>query len=375
MSNFPRWLTAAAALTIGAALIATTPAAQAHQGHRPKAGLPTGVLASGLLSPLSAAVGDDGTAYVSSNFGGQILKVRAGKTPKVLYTDPNGYEVGGLSVDDDVVTFVVTRSDRETFENTGSWLKRLYPSGKVKTVADLNAYETKRNPDGRTSYGFRKSDPECDAKWPAEIGAPAAYKGGVDSHPYATATKHGSTYVADAGGNTVLSVSSSGHVRTVAKLPGIPFTFTPEVVAGFGLDPCFEGRTYHFEGVPTDVEVDRGGRLYVSSLPGGPEGPELGARGSVFSIDVRKGHMKQVARDFLGATGVAVSPSGTIYVAEMFGNKITAVRHGHRTTLATRPTPGAVEWTKWGVVATTDVLSGTDGSSAPAGQLVNLGRR
>ena len=369
MSRLPRCLTAAAALILGAALIATTPAAQAHSKPR----LPTGVLASGLLSPLSAAVGDDGTAYVSSNFAGQILKVRPGKSPKVVYTDPNGYEVGGLSVHDGVVTFVVTRSNRETFENTGSWLKRLYPSGKVKTVADLHAYEKKRNPDGHTSYGFRKSDPACDAKWPAEIGAPASYKGGVDSHPYATATRKGSTYVADAGGNSILSVSSWGHVKTVATLPGIPYTFTAEVVEGFGLDPCFVGRTYYFEGVPTDVETGPDGRLYVSSLPGGPEGPELGSRGSVFKIDARTGHQKQIARGFLGATGVAVSPHGTIYVAEMFGNKITAVRHGHRWTKASPPTPGAVEWTKWGVVATTDVLSGTDGTSPPAGQLVNLG--
>ncbi|SDK01713.1 hypothetical protein SAMN05428985_102282 [Nocardioides sp. YR527] len=369
MSRLPRCLTAAVALILGAALIATTPAAQAHS--KPK--LPKGVLASGLLSPLSAAVGEDGTAYVSSNFAGQILKVRPGKSPKVVYTDPNGYEVGGLSVRDGVVTFVVTRSNRETFENTGSWLKRLYPSGKVKTVADLHAYETKRNPDGRTSYGFRDGDTDCNAKWPADIGAPAAYKGGIDSHPYATALTHDRTYVADAGGNSILSVSSHGHIRTVATLPGIPYTFTPEVVAGFGLDPCFEGRTYYFEGVPTDVETSHHGRLYVSSLPGGPEGPELGPRGSVFKIDARTGHKKQVAKGFLGATGVAVSPHGTIYVAEMFGNKITAVRHGHRWTKASPPTPGAVEWTRWGVVATIDVLSGTDGSSAPAGKLVNLG--
>lgn len=373
MSRLPRCLTAAAALILGAALIATTPAAQADRQTGPaKPRLPTGVLASGLLTPLSAAVGDDGTAYVSSNFAGQILKVRPGKSPKVIYTDPNGYEVGGLSVHDGVVTFVVTRSNPDSFENTGSWLKRLYPSGKVKTVADLNAYETKRNPDGRTSYGFRDHDPECNATWPADIGAPAAYKGGVDSHPYATTTKHGRTYVADAGGNSVLSVSS-GRVRTVATLPGIPYTFTAEVVEGFGLDPCFVGRTYYFEGVPTDVETGPDGRLYVTSLPGGPEGPELGARGSVFKIDAKSGHKKQVASGFLGATGVAVSPRGTIYVAEMFGNKITAVRHGHRSTLASPPTPGAVEWTTWGVVATTDVLSGTDGTSAPAGQLVNFG--
>jgi hypothetical protein len=369
MSRLTRCLTAAAALILGAALIATTPAAQAHSKPR----LPTGVLASGLFTPLSAAVDEDGTAYVSSNFAGQILKVRPGKSPKVIYTDPNGYEVGGLSVHRGVVTFVVTRSVPGTFENTGSWLKRLYPTGKVKTVADLHAYEKKRNPDRRTSYGFRDGNTGCNAKWPADFGAPAAYKGGVDSHPYATAiAKHGRTYVADAGGNSILSVSPWGHVRTVATLPGIPYKFSAEVVEGFGLDKCFVGRTYYFEGVPTDVENGYGGRLYVSSLPGGPEGPELGARGSVFKIDAWSGHQKQVATGFLGATGVAVSPRGTLYVAEMFGNKITAVRHGHRWTKASPPTPGAVEWTKWGVVATTNVLSGTDGG-APAGELVNLG--
>lgn len=51
-------------------------------------------------------------------------------------------------------------------------------------------------------------------------------------------------------------------------------------MSGLGLDPCFVGRTYWFEPVPTDIEVGRGGQLYVPSLLGGPEGDELGARGS-----------------------------------------------------------------------------------------------
>lgn len=37
------------------------------------------------------------------------------------------------------------------------------------------------------------------------------------------------------------------------------------------------GAPHNFEPVPIDVEIGDDGMLYVSTLPGGPEGPELGA--------------------------------------------------------------------------------------------------
>lgn len=394
MTRKSRFVAAAAALALtGAGVVATTPAAQAHQHHGPPAShrsphtspkghhhsprLPLGVLASGLLTPLSSAVARDGTAYVTSSFAGQILRVRPGGDPQVIYTEPDGNEIEGLSVTGRTLTFLVSQSDSATGEHTGAWVKRLLPDGTVRTVADLYTYETTTNPDAGTTYGFRDNNPDCDALWPTDaIGAPPSYPGGVDTHPYASTTRHGWTYVADAGANDILAVSPTGHVSTVATLPGIGYTLTEDVVDGLGLDPCFVGRTYYFESVPTDIEAGRHGSFYVSSLPGGPEGPELGARGSVFTVNAYSHQVRQIASGFLGATGVAVSPRGTLYVSQMFGNEVSRVTFGssgpQTSTLAQVPTPGAVEWTRWGVITTTDVLSGTDGS-APAAQLTNLG--
>ena len=409
MSRTPRLVAVAATLALaGAGVVATSPTAEArahparstshhashhkatlkahhkshHKAHHTKRHhaprLPVGVLASDLFTPLSAAVATDGTSYVTSSFGGQILRIRPRHDPEVVYTEPDGNEVEGLSVDGRVVTFLVSRTDPATGDYDGTWVKRLRPDGSVRTVADLYAHESSLNPDSTTTYGFRDGDTTCDALWPAdEIGAPATYTGVVDSHPYASTSRHGWTYVADAGGNDILAVSPAGRVRTVATLPGIGYTITEDVASGFGLDPCFVGRTYYFEGVPTDIETGPHGRLYVSSLPGGPEGPELGARGSIFTIDVARHRARQVVSGLLGATGVAVSPTGTLYATQMFGNEISRITFGRGgprvSTFATPTTPGAVEWTRWGVVATTDVLSGTDGTSAPAAQLVNLG--
>jgi sugar lactone lactonase YvrE len=70
---------------------------------------------------------------------------------------------------------------------------------------------------------------------------------------------------------------------------------------------------------------NRNGLLYVTLLPGGPEDPSLGARGAVYSVNARTGDVAFVACGFLGATGLALGPDGTIYVAELFGNRISTV--------------------------------------------------
>lgn len=433
MSNIPRLATAAVALGLATATLIAAPAASAHQSshgdrdsHSSKAGHhKTGhqakhhqrhhqshpsqpsqhVLASGLLSPLRTAVAADGTAYVSENFAGKIDKVSRDGTQTTVYTDPNGYEVGGLSVSGRNLLFTVTQSVGEG-ENLDSWLKVLSPSGQVRTIADLHSYEASNNPDQRTTYGFRHLAPSCAALWPTADNGPASYTGAVDSHPYSTyALSNGWTLVGDAGGNDVLLVSPWGQVRTVATLPGIPFTISAEAAAGLGLDDCFIGKTYYFEPVPTDVEVGANGTIYVTSLPGGPEGPQLGARGSVFAIDTSSHHgnfrlhpgrshggnngygmfrARQVVTGLLDPTGLAVTSDGTLYVAQMFGDTISRVTLGrwgaHVTDAISTPTPGDVEWTqRGGLYFTSNVLSGTPedphgNTTVPSGQLIRYGR-
>jgi len=394
MSKIHRLVAVAAVLALaGAGIAATSPGAEAQKAavhhkakvkahkpaHKTKAHKPRipRVYASGLLTPLSAAVTPNGTAYVTSNFAGQLLKIVPGKAPVVVYQDPNGYEVGGVSVSGWSVRFTVTETNQKTNENVDSWLMQLGPHGTARQIADIHAYEAAANPDQGTTYGFRSIASSCAALWPTADNGPATYTGAVDSHPYATTQLGGWTYVADAGANAVFLVSPGGRVRTVATLPAIPTTLTAAQVSGMGLDPCFVGTTYWFEPVPTDIEMGRFGQLYVSSLPGGPEGPQLGARGSVFTVSPIAHRARQIVRGFTGATGVAVAPNGTLYVSEIFGNKISRVtwsRFGpHISTLAKVTAPGAVEWTPWGVVATTNVLSGTESGSAPAAQLVKYG--
>jgi hypothetical protein len=410
MLRIPRLATTALAVGLAATALTTAPAS-AHPGahHFHHHSMPSQhVLASGLLSPLRAAVSIDGTAYVSENFAGKIDRVSPDGTTTTVYTDPNGYEVGGLSLAGRSVVFTVTQSAGQGV-NLDSWLKVLYPSGQVRTIADLHTYESNVNPDQGTTYGFRDIDPTCAALWPAENG-PATYTGAVDSHPYATYVRRdGWIYVADAGGNDLLLVSPSGRtIHTVATLPGIPLTITSDVATGMGLDPCFVGSTYYFEPVPTDVEVGPTGTVYVTSLPGGPEGPQLGGRGSVFAIGGHgHGHWafrpaarhlgwwhhggnagssrmaRLVVTGLLGPTGLAVAPDGTLYVAQLFGNEISKVtrgRHGGATVtdLISTTSPGEVEWTPRGLYFTDNVLSGTpedpNGNMVPSGRLVRWGR-
>jgi hypothetical protein len=379
-----------AALGMAAAGVAAAAPASAH-GHggtgdqwRSSLSTTSETLADGLLSPLRAAVARDGTTYVTQNFLGQLMRVRPGSDPEVVYTDPEGREVGGVSVSGHRVYFTVTASDPTTHENSGSWLMRLDHDGSAHEVADLNAAEQASNPDQFVTYGFRDADeidPACAAQWPAEAG-PLTYKGAKDSHPYATyQVGHGWAYVADAGANAVLLVSPRGRVHTVAVLPHIAYKITAEGAAAAEIPACFVGETYWFEAVPTDVERARSGALYVSSLPGGPEGPALGARGSIFRVNPWHGDSRQVARGLLGPTGLAAAPDGSVYVAQLFGDEISRVTfrdgHGHHrngqghvSTFASVTGPAEVEWGGDGLYATTDALSGTDGTSAPAGKLV-----
>ncbi|RNL63681.1 ScyD/ScyE family protein [Nocardioides marmoriginsengisoli] len=325
--------------------------------------------AAGLFSPLSVAVAPNGTRYFSENFAGVLKRQKPGTKPRVVYRAKPGVEVGAVSERRGKVRFALSKDQKL------AQLMELGRNGKARKVADLGAYETKRNPDRGITYGFRGIDAECAAQFPE--GPPASYRGIVESHPYATAqAAGGTTYVADAAANAVLAVGKSGRIRTVAVLPPAPLKVSAEFAEMAKMPACAVGRTYHFESVPTDVEVGPGGILYVSTLPGGPEDGSLGAAASVYKVNPRTGKVGKVAGGLVSATGLAVSPSGNVFVAELFGGRIVRIPAGASKgyTFAQVSMPGDVEWTRRGIFATTNVLTGLSGQpgDVPKGSLVRF---
>lgn len=298
-------------------------------------------LIENLAGPLSFSV-DGGKIVVAQSFAGKLTQFNADGTGKTnLFVRNPKIDVGAVEAAGPGTVFAVTGKTAKG--QKFAQLAHLSASGKKTTLANLRGFEVQKNPDHGTSYGFRDLSSSCAAQVPDAVGG-KPYLGKVDSHPYAAARVHdGSVLVADAGGNDLLRVSTAGKTSVVAVFPAQPLKVSAPMATGLHLPNCTVGHKFYFEPVPTDVEV-RGHHAYVTTLPGGPEDPSLGARGKVYRVNLRNGHVKLLAKHFLGATGVAVSPSGKVYVAELFGNRISTISHGVRKTVLSVPGPAAVEW-------------------------------
>ncbi|MGB0101924.1 MAG: ScyD/ScyE family protein [Nocardioides sp.] len=334
-------------------------------------------LATDLVSPLTTAIDDDGTAYVTQNFAGLLSKVRPGKKPRTVYASSHGNEVGGVSVLHEKLVFTETANGPDGFP-VRAWVKWITPRGKVRTLADVRAYEDRRNPDGRFTYGVRGISSECEEQWPVEEFGPATYRGLPDSHPYATLqTDQGITLVADAGMNAVLAISAHGRIRTLAVTPPVPVEMTPELAGALGVPDCVVGMTYYGESVPTDIALTRHGRLLVLT-EGGGLGEQL-PLGAIHSLKLRTGKLTPWVDGLATPTGLAVARNGDTYVAELFGGRISRIKRGTSTarTFAEVNLPAAVEWTRRGLYATVDALVGPseeDPTIPPGGRLVRFGR-
>src|SRR5690606_8336302 len=140
----------------------------------------------------------------------------------------------------------------------------------------------------------------------------------------------------------ILEVRLDGSIRAVAVLPPQQLEVTQELADAQGLPPCVVGHSFGFEPVPTDVEVGPGGMLYVTTLPGGPEDPSLGARGAVWKVNPRTGAFQRIASGLAGPTNLAIGRSG-IYVTELFANRVSVLRHGQPVPVLELTEPAAIE--------------------------------
>lgn len=353
-------LAAAAALalagsTAGAALAAAAPAQKAK---------PTvTVVAKKLAGPLSVAQAPDGTRYWTDNFAGLLYKQAPGGQPTVAYQGTPKAPAEAVSADGGVLRFATGSGN-----NKSGKLWTLDGAGAPQLVADLYAYEKSANPDRKTKYGFTDVSKSCLAQLPKQI--PGSYKGVKESHPYGTATANGVTYVADAGANAVLAVSATGAVSTVAVVPPARVRINKARAEAFGMPACTIGHKYAFEGVPTDIEVGPDGKLYVTSLPGGPEDPALGAQGRVLKVKPTGGKARTVVRGLVSPTGLAVASNGDMYVAQLFMGVISKIKAGKSKVkpYIELPLPAAVEVTPTGLLATINALPG----KKPKGQVVTI---
>ena len=299
-------------------------------------------LAEGLVAPLQIDV-SGGSVYVSQAFAGIITRIDRDGSRHDLVQEQGA--VGGLAAGDDgSVTYAFIGGDEKA---PVSQLKHMMPNGDTEVVADLWEYERTMNPDGRKRYGFSGLSDDCAAQLPPFLpGKNGGYKGILESNPYSIAeAPGGGWYVADAAANAVLKVSPGGEVSTVYVSRPQPLKVTAEVAAGIGLPECTVGETYRFESVPTDVEVSGKGRLFISLLPGGPEGPELGARGKVVRFNPETGGDKTILTKLAGATNVALAPR-RIYATETFGGQIVKANRRTGEVLRTYQanSPAAVEY-------------------------------
>lgn len=356
-------LAAAAALalagsTAGAAL---TGASAAPAG---KAKPTVAVVAKKLVGPLSAAQAPDGTRYWTDSFAGPLYKQAPGGQPTVVFAGSKKVTAEGVSADGGVLRFTTGSGN-----NKAGKVWTLDATGAPQLVGDTFAYEKTANPDGAFDYGFLKTPKSCLAQLPKNI--PGSYSGVKESHPYATATANGVTYVADAGANAVFAISPTGVFSTVAALKPVKVRVSAAGAKANKLPKCVVGKKFALEAVPTDVEYGPDGKLYVTSLPGGPEDGSLGANGRVLKIDPATGAVSTIADHLLSPTGVAVAANGDVYVAQLFPGVISRMAAGSTKlkTFVKVPFPAAVEATPTGLLATINALPM---GPKPKGQVVTI---
>jgi len=285
---------AAAVLTAAACSAALVAApASAHGGSGHSGGDPIRVIASGLNGPYELS-GSSKTIYVAENDAGQVtaLDPRSGRTRAVVTGLGAGAAAGAVRVGG---RFAIITGEADPSApagpQPGSSVLTARPGGNPRQLADLRAYELRRNPDGQTQFGADGTPLDA-------LSNPF--------HILADRSRKGYVLVADAGGNDVLKVDRRGRVSTFFVLP----TINTGACAGL---PNNDEKTVGCDGVPTGLAYGPQNTLYVSALTS-----DVPGEGRVYVLNASTGRVKRVISGFTAPTGVAVDKrTGTVYVSEL----------------------------------------------------------
>ena len=241
-------------------------------------GLPSvgGEGSEGSSGPTDVAVADDGTIYVVNSLG----------------ADPNERDQAG-----DPIT------------QLGTVWKQGPSASTPSQFADIAAFERDNDPD--------KNEPRD----------PSDTEPTTDSNPYALTMKSdGTLLVADAGGNDVLGVNSSGTVSLVSALPFQMVDPPPFLVCqpGQTQDCVPPGQQIPMQPVPTSIEVVPSDlpaplgtdTVYIGQLTGFPF-PAGGANIYTVNSNSDPHDNLDVAYDNLtNVIDTAIGPDGTVYALE-----------------------------------------------------------
>jgi hypothetical protein len=302
-------------------------------------------LSSSFVGPLQFAISPGSRVYVADSFTATLSQIGVAKP---IAVGPKGGDLSGVAIDPRTraIAYTTATEDHKTTNLT------ILTPGAKPVVADLAGFEKTQNPDKINTYGTTSTS-ACVAATLKKSGLPVSNKGLVDSHPYAvTSIGGGSWAVADAGGNDILRVDKAGHVSLISVLPPQPLTITAGIAKENGVAACAIGVSYKFEAVPTDVEVGPDNALFVTTLAGGPEGPQNGNPGSVYRIG-NNGVPARIAYGFAGATNLAITPAGHIFVAQLSSGWIAEVVNGRPRPVLYLPGVAGLEYANRGLYAST----------------------
>jgi hypothetical protein len=242
---------------------------------------------------------------------------------------PNGVGARSLAQIDIAMTYqsheLVEALPADLQAQAGTLLRSTF-GGEPRVVADLAQWETDNDPDESNETGD------------------------TISNPFSVLVQRDRTLVADAGGNTVLSVNRRGEVSLFALLP----------------DPVgAEPGEFDSDAVPTSL----------AELPDG-----IGYDGTIYRAD--GGEPLAAVYEYSQISGIAFGPDGSLYVSELFygadpsdlaappGQLTKLTLSGERTSIPV-PFPGGVAVDRWNnVYVAAWSLSPAEGRFLPDGSPV-----